>query len=381
MLRTPTVEEIVAGGVTDHCGTLGLEVLKRLSLEDRTVTLEAHVRRFPPGLTGAIYCGVNDVMEIVGGGPVEVWSMPSGSVFHEREPVLVLKGTAKELVLIRPTITGILAFASSLVTRATDFVRAADGRPVFFFGSRKLHPAHVLQYLECAYLAGMEINASSLCRYITPDAMLEDCQEHFTNLVADTVEESWSTFAALPPSSGAQFVVLDNIADPIWELKRAVEVLGDRLQGVLLDTDSTRRGDMHAILAEVRWCLRMMHRDDLKVGLTGGVTPELIRTTRHLVSSYGVGIAALSGSWLDFALQVVEVDGTARSKVGVLAGQKGVFECLHCGRRSVALVADIPVCCGKAMEGLLTSISKDSIGGLEQIRERIRQNVAQQVSD
>jgi nicotinate phosphoribosyltransferase len=160
MLNCPTEDEIVRGLVTDHCCTLSLEVLRRLGIADRIVTLEAHVRRFPPGISRGIYYGIDDVIKMVQGRDVKVWSMAPGSFFFEREPVLILEGSAEILATIRPSVTGALTFGSSIVTRANDFVRIAKDKPVFFFGLRKLHPAHVRQYLECAYVAGMEINTT-----------------------------------------------------------------------------------------------------------------------------------------------------------------------------------------------------------------------------
>src|ERR1043166_110650 len=161
-----------------------------------------------------------------------------------------------------------------------------------FFGSRKIHPAHVRQYLECAYVAGMEVNAAPQAAHILPNLELADCQEHFSNLIADQVQDSWREFVNLPRERGAVFIVLDNFNDPVIETIQSVDLLGARLQGILIDTDSSRRGNIESIISEVAWHLRLMGRNDVKICLTGGVTPELIRGTRELVSSYGVGLSA-----------------------------------------------------------------------------------------
>lgn len=375
MLITPTAEEIVAGVVTDHCAPLSLEVLEELGYADRKVTLEAHVRRFPTGVMRGVLCGVEDVLRIIGDRHIEVVALPSCSFFYEREPVLFLTGSARDVAVIRPAITGALTFASSVVTRTAEFIEAARDIPVYFFGSRKLHPAHVLQYLECAYLGGMEVNASPLWRKFVPDARLEDCQEHFANLVADTVDESWLAFLNLPASSGAQFIVLDNIADPIWELRRAVTLFGQRLGGVLLDMDSTRRGDVVAILSELAWHLGLLGRPDIKLCLTGGVTPDLIRATRSLVSSYGVGISAIHSDWFDFAVQVVAVEDQPRSKIGVRPGRKHLFVCSQCQKRVLAFRADPESCCGSELKPLLAPISLAGMSDLATLRSTLRANL------
>jgi nicotinate phosphoribosyltransferase len=357
MLKCLTPDEVVSGRVTDHCSALSLAALETLGAANRRVTLEAHVRRFPPGVTAGLIYGLADVMEMLAGCEVSVRAMNLGAPFYEGEPVLAISGTARDLSLIRPAITGVLTFGTSLVTRAAEFKAAAATKPVFFFGSRKLHPSHLLQYLECAYVGGMEISASSVCHYITPGVPLEDCQEHYANLVAGDVAQSWRVFVDLPQELGAQFIVLDNRNDPISELNQALECLGSKLKGVLLDTDSTRRGDLTAILRELRWHLRVSQREDVKVALTGGVSPDRIQETRNLVDSYGVGLAALQTDQFDFALQVIAVDDRPYSKLGVRPGLKQVWSCSHCHQRAIALDVDGPKeCCGSTMEGLLQPV-------------------------
>jgi nicotinate phosphoribosyltransferase len=374
MLQCPSENEIATGLVTDHCCTLSREVLQRLGIADRIVTLEAHVRCFPTEITKGVYYGLGDVLSALQHHDVELWSMRPGSVFFEREPVLVLEGKAADLATIRPAITGVLTYGSSLVTRANEIVSAAGGRDVHFFGSRKLHPAHVRQYLECAYVAGMKINAAPQAREILPSLRLEDCQEHFSNLVADGHQDSWREFVSLPPDQGAVFIVLDNYNDPVVEAREAIEVLGDRIRGILLDTDSSRRGDIKSIIAEVSWHLRLMNRSDVKICLTGGVTPQLIDETKEDISSYGVGLSALDCSLFDFALQVVAVEGKARAKLGVQPGKKTVFVCHQCARRVVDLFDKTLNCCGSPMVSQLRQPALDNVRDLAAIRDEIRRN-------
>jgi nicotinate phosphoribosyltransferase len=371
MLTSLAKDEVVSGRVTDHCSALSLAALEALGIADRSVTLEAHVRRFPAGVSTGFVYGLADVMEMLAGRDVDVRAMNQGERFHEGEPVLAITGAARDLALIRPAITGALTFGTSLVTRAAEFKAAAGSTPVYFFGSRKLHPTHVLQYLESAYVGGMEINASSVCHHITPGVPLEDCQEHYANLVSGNIEESWRVFLDLPPELGAQFIVLDNRNDPVQELNHALASLGEKLKGVLLDTDSTRRGDLNAILRELRWHLRIAEREDVKIALTGGVTPERIRQTREIVNSFGVGLAALQTDQFDFALQVVAVDERPYSKIGVRPGLKQVWSCSGCHQRIVGLEAEGPrECCGTAMDGLLQPV-EDSLPGPEKVRASI----------
>jgi nicotinate phosphoribosyltransferase len=376
MLESPSADDIASGGVTDHCCTLSLQVLRRLGIERRNVTLEAHVRKFPVGIERGIFFGLHDVMAILGKRPVRVWSLPQGSFFQAGDPVVVIEGPAEDLAIVRPALTGVLTFGSSIVSRANRFVAAAAGKPVLFFGLRKVHPAHVRQYLECAYVAGMEIDATPQSAAVLARFDLADCQEHFTNLVANDPADSWAAFLDLPRQDGPMFIVLDNDDDPVAEVRRAVEKFGPKLKGVLIDTDSSRRGNFAAILAEVSWRLRLMDRADLKLCVTGNVTPSLVQETAAMVASYGVGLSVLDAPLFDFSLQVVAVDGKPRSKIGVRPGKKDLFVCSTCGRSTAGLFGETLQCCGKPMRALMSKADPTAKVDLPAIRDEIRRLTA-----
>lgn|ERR1043166_3100706 len=140
MLDCPTADEITSGQVTDHCCTLSGEVLRRLGVGNRLVTLEAHVRRFPADVSRGVFYGLGDVLDVLRNQPVNIWAIRPGTVFLEREPVLIIEGPAECLAPLRPAITGVLTFASSLVTRAYQIVQAAAGKPVTFLARARYIP-------------------------------------------------------------------------------------------------------------------------------------------------------------------------------------------------------------------------------------------------
>jgi nicotinic acid phosphoribosyltransferase len=217
----------------------------------------------------------------------------------------------------------------------------------------------------------MRVNVTPQAVCVTPDAILEDCQEHYVNVVADSVVDGWAGFLQLPPEQGPVFIVLDNFSDPVAEASQAVNSLGDRVKGLLVDTDASRRGDLVAILAQLAWQLRILGREDVKVCLTGGVTPELIYRTKQYVSSYGVGLGALGGPQFDFALRIVEVDHCPKAKIGVLPGKKAVFSCSKCGRRAIELLPSSVECCGMAMNSLLIEAHHWRHMGFGDVRKEI----------
>jgi nicotinate phosphoribosyltransferase len=106
---------------------------------------------------------------------------------------------------------------------------------------------------------------------------------------------------------------------------RAVDTLGDRLSGVRLDTTSSRRGDFRHIVREVKWKLRARGRDDVDVFVSGGLGPADLRELRDAADGFGVGGYVSNADPLDFALDIVEVDGEPAAKRGKLSGVKAVY--------------------------------------------------------
>ena len=373
MLNTPSPQTIAQSGVLDHCNTLTALTLNRLGLDSTSIRVEATVRQFPSGLERAIFFGQEDIRGIVADVPVQVECVSDGSCFAENEPVLALTGRASDIALLRTSLTGVLSFYCSLITRMKEFVDVANPRPVHFFGLRKIHPSHVLQYLLAAYVAGMEVDATPLAQEVDPTLTLADCQEHLANIVAPSVEQSWEAFLSLGPEHHALHIVLDNSSDPVQEVHRAIDVLGPRMHGVLVDVDSTRRGHLRRIIDEVAWTLRLANRTDVAICLTGGVTPQTISQTKSVVASFGVGVNALQAPVLDFSFQVVEVEGKAKSKLGVLGGRKSAFVCGSCQSRTLALTDDSPTCCSLPMTSLLAPVDGqfDVIARRRESRERV----------
>ena len=217
MLNTPSPQSISRSGVLDHCNTLTALTLERLGLGSTTIRVEAAVRQFPQGLRRAIFFGQEDIRAIAADASIHLECVSDGSCFAENEPVLALTGRATDIALLRTSLTGVLTFYCSLITRMKEFVDVANPRPVHFFGLRKIHPSHALQYLLAAYVAGMEVDATPLAREVDPNLTLADCQEHLANIVAPSVEQSWDAFLSLDPDHHALHIVLDNSSDPVQD--------------------------------------------------------------------------------------------------------------------------------------------------------------------
>ena len=103
------------------------------------------------------------------------------------------------------------------------------------------------------------------------------------------------------------------------------EALGKDLYAVRLDTPSSRRGDLYRIVEEVRWELNLRGFDHVKIVASGGVDEYEILHLNPVVDAYGVGTSIANAPVLNFALDIMEIEGKPMAKRGKWSGAKDVL--------------------------------------------------------
>src|SRR5690606_28789475 len=125
----------------------------------------------------------------------------------------------------------------------------------------------------------------------------------------------------------ARIALIDTFQDEKFEALRVAEALGDRLWGVRLDTPGSRRGDFYRILEEVRWELDLRGFEHVKLIVSGGLDEDEVVRLRDLVDAFGVGTSISAAKPVDFAMDIVEIDGEPLAKRGKMSGAKEVWRC------------------------------------------------------
>jgi nicotinate phosphoribosyltransferase len=132
---------------------------------------------------------------------------------------------------------------------------------------------------------------------------------------------------------------------------------------VRLDTPASRRGDLVGILREVRWELDLRGFQHVKLFVSGGLDEEEILRLNPVADAYGVGTSISNAPVLNFAMDIVEVDGRPVAKRGKMSGRKEVFRCAGCGQNTVVSArATRPVCCGAETAPLLLPLIESGHG-------------------
>lgn len=375
LFHTAKDEEIKAGQVTDVYFLRTLEILKHRGITKHAVT-EVILKSFPAGYTWGVLAGIEEAAMLLADLPVTVHVLPEGTIFGAMQPVLSIEGRYVDYAHYETALLGFLCQASGVATKAARCKKAAAGRPVVSFGARRMHPALAPMIERNAYLGGCDgvavVKSAELIK-IDPSGTMP---HSLVLMMGDTVEAA-RAFHEIIDRAVRRVVLIDTFSDEKMEAVRVAEALGPDLFAVRLDTPASRRGDLVGILREVRWELDLRGFSHVKLFVSGGLEEEEILRLNPVADAYGVGTSISNAPVMNFAMDIVEVDGVPLAKRGKMSGRKAVYRCAGCGRIQVVPASGVvPGCCGGKVESLLQPLIRDGrlvqrLPDVHTIRQRV----------
>lgn len=323
-------EAIKYGWVTDIYFKRTLKILREKGLDRTRVRMEAHVYSLPKGWEWGVYTGLEDVLRLLEGRGVRVYSLPEGTIFRPVQPLMVIEGPVGEFLDLETAVLGILRHYSSVSTKAARIKKLAGDRSVVFFGLRAAHPAIGPMLDKAAYMGGCDAVSGAYSEELLGAKPLGTMPHTLIVLFGDQVS-AWRAFDEVVEPEVPRIVLVDTFYDERIESLMAVQALGERLTGVRLDTPSSRRGNMRMIASEVRWALDLSGRRDVKIFVSGGIDEEEVVELRDMVDGFGVGTSIAFPPSVDVSMDIVEVEKgdrwVAMSKRGKLPGFKQLYRC------------------------------------------------------
>lgn len=350
--HTATDEEIRAGRVTDVYFDRTVRILREKG-KDKVVAAEVRAKELPNGWPWGVLAGMEEVLRLLEGMEVDVWGLPEGTVFHAYEPVLTIAGLYTRFAVYETPILGFLCQASGIATAAARCRIAAGDRTLLSFGARRMHPAIAPMIERAAYLGGCD-GVSTLLAADLIETEPSGTMPHALILVMGDTLEAVKAFHEVVEPKVRRVALIDTFQDEKFETLRVAEALGESLFAVRLDTPSSRRGDMLEILREVRWELDLRGYRHVRLFVSGGIDEEKILRLNPFADGYGVGTYLSNAPTVDFALDIVEMEGKPLAKRGKRSGRKALYGCTGCGARQVVpWTAEPGACtCGGSWERL-----------------------------
>jgi nicotinate phosphoribosyltransferase len=382
MFHLATPEEIKAGLITDIYFARTQEIL-------RTKGVDAHVRaefiakKLPAGWSWAVLAGQEECREIFAALPVKVRMMSEGTVFRPYEPVMEIEGKYSAFGVYETSLLGLICQASGIATMAARCKKAAGQRQLISFGARRMHPGIAPMIERNAYIGGCDGVAVGRAAELIEREAVGTMPHALVLLYGDTVEATRAYDEVIDPKV-RRVSLIDTFQDEKFEAIRVAEALGDKLYALRLDTPGTRRGDFYRIIEEVRWELDLRGYKEIKLYVSGGIDEYEIYELNPVVDGYGVGTAISNAPVVDFAMDIMEINGKPAAKRGKHSGAKRVVVCGKCDKRQIIPLADVRSDCecgGKLKDVLVPFADKGKFAYPQSPASAIRDYVLEQVKE
>ena len=198
----------------------------------------------------------------------DVWAVPEGTPVFAGEPLLRVTAPLAEAQVVETYLIATLTIQTMVASKAARVAMAAQGRPVFDFGSRRAHgPQAGLLAARAAYVGGcVGTSNAEAGRLLGIPTM--GTQAHAWVMAFDDEAEAFRKFGEVFPAAST---LLIDTYDTVRGARRAVES-GAAVQAVRLDS-----GDLASLSKQVREVLDAAGRRDVKIVASGDLNEYKVR--------------------------------------------------------------------------------------------------------
>ncbi|WP_406696546.1 nicotinate phosphoribosyltransferase [Singulisphaera sp. Ch08] len=241
----------------------------------------------------------------------DVWAAPEGSVVFAGEPLLRVEASLPQAQWVETFLLASIGYPTLVASKAARLVEAAQGRPVYDFGSRRGHGPHAgFLAARAAYIAGCagtsHVEAATRLGIPCVGTMAHSWVQSFPTEV-----EAFKAFAAIIPNASTLLVDTYDTEQGV-RLAAAIE---PPIQGIRLDS-----GDLATLAFKARAILDAADRASVKIIGSGDLNEAAIA---RLVAqgapfdSFGVGtdlITSRDAPSLSIVYKLVELNGEGKIK-------------------------------------------------------------------
>lgn len=383
MFLTADPEDILEGKITDVYFERALKILKARNINP-VVKAEFIAKSLPDNWPWALLTGTGEAMELMKHLKVKVRAMREGSVFYSYEPVMEIEGRYQDFCVYETALLGLICQASGVSTQAARMKKLAGERLVMSFGARRMHPILAPMIERNAYVGGCNgVSVVKSGEVIGEDPM--GTMPHALILCMGSTVEAIKAYDEVLDPKLKRVALIDTFLDEKFEVLNVAEALGERLFAVRFDTPGSRRGNFYRILEEARWELELRGLGHVKFFVSGGIKEEDIPLLNPVVHGYGIGTSISNAPVIDFAMDIVEINGKPLAKRGKWSGSKRVLVCVRCRKRKIVPsngAHETACSCGGVFNDVLAPVLDNGRPLIEQeTPSRIREAVLQSVRD
>ncbi len=222
----------------------------------------------------------------------DVWAIPEGTPIFPNEPILTVRGPLIQAQFIETMILLSINHQSLIATKCNRIVRAAEGRPVMEFGSRRAQgTGGAILGARAAYIGGASGTACTVTDKLYGVPAL-GTMAHSWIQSFDTEYEAFRAYAEAYPENCTFLVDTFNvlksgIPNSIKVFDEVLKPLGIRPKGVRIDS-----GDITYLTKQARKMLDAAGYEDVGIVVSNSLDEHIIRDILKqgaCIDSFGVG--------------------------------------------------------------------------------------------
>ncbi|NHA69505.1 nicotinate phosphoribosyltransferase [Phycicoccus sp. CMS6Z-2] len=242
------------------------------------------------------------------GGDVDAY--PEGDLYFPGSPVLTVRGTLGECVMLETLVLSVLNHDSAIASAAARMTTAAGDRPLVEMGSRRTHEDAAVATARAAYLAGFTSTSNLAAGRLHGVPTVGTAAHAFTL----AHESEAAAFASQVATQGTGTTLLVDTYDVAEGIRTAVEVAGPGLGAVRIDS-----GDLAETAAMARTLLDGLGATETRITATSDLDEYVITALADApIDGYGVGTRVATGSGHPTASMVYKLVAVGREPGGRL---------------------------------------------------------------
>lgn len=218
----------------------------------------------------------------------DIWAVPEGTPIFPHEPIITVKGPLIQAQFIETYMLLMINHQSLIATKANRIVRAAQGRPIMEFGTRRAQGATAAVYgARASYIGGCVGTACTIAdRNFGVKAL--GTMAHSWVQTFDSEYEAFKTYTEMYPNNATLLIDTYNVLKS--GLPNAIKVfkeLDPPSKGIRIDS-----GDITYLTRKCREILDENGLQDCKIVISNSLDEYIIRDVLlegAKIDSFGVG--------------------------------------------------------------------------------------------
>lgn len=251
----------------------------------------------------------------------DVWAVPEGTAIFPGEPIVTVRGPVMQAQFVETMILLLVNHQSLIATKANRIVRAAKGRPVMEFGSRRAQGASAaIQGAKASYIGGCAGTACTIADRDIGIAALGTMAHSWVQMFPSEYE-AFKKYCEIYPDNATLLVDTFNVLKSgVPNAIKVFKELKPSAMGIRIDS-----GDISYLTKQARKMLDEAGLYDCKIVVSNSLDEYLIQDILlegACIDSFGVGERLITAKEQPvfggvYKLAAIEKDGEMIPKIKV----------------------------------------------------------------